>query len=385
MSERALLMIPGPIEFEPSVMQAMGEKTRSHLDPVFMAAFGRALKRTREVFQAPSAQPFVIAGSGTLAMELAVANLIEPGDSALVVNTGFFSDRIAKMLERHGAAVTHVRAPPGDAPPLDEVKKALSAKRFKVITITHVDTSTAVLAPVKQLAALAREHDALCIVDGVCSVGGEALEQDAWGVDVALTASQKALGTPPGLAVLCAGPRALAAFRARKKPPASVYLDWNEWLPIHEAYEAGKPAYFATPAVNLIAALDVSLGQLLAEGMPARVARHARIAAAANAAWAALGLSTLPVRDELRAHTLSALYFPAGVDATLVKRIADEGVTVAGGLHPDLRTKYFRVGHMGATGSAELLTTIGAIERALKAAGANIEAGAGLAAAQRAL
>ncbi|MFT3842166.1 MAG: alanine--glyoxylate aminotransferase family protein [Myxococcaceae bacterium] len=385
MSERPLLMIPGPIEFEPSVLQALGEKTRSHTDPAFIATFGRALKRVREVFQAPSAQPFVIAGSGTLAMELAVANLVEPGDAALVVNTGFFSDRMAKMLERHGATVTHVRAPPGDAPAVDEVKKALAAKRFTLMTITHVDTSTAVLAPVKQLAALAREHDALCVVDGVCSVGGEALEQDAWGIDVALTASQKALGTPPGLAVLCAGPRALAAFKARSKPPASVYLDWSEWLPIHEAYEAGKPSYFATPAVNLISALDVSLGQLVSEGMPARVARHARIAKAARAAWKAMGLSLLPVREELAAHTLSALYYPQGVDVALVKRIADEGVTVAGGLHPDLRAKYFRVGHMGATGAAELLTVVGAVERALRASGIAVEPGAGVAAAQRAL
>ncbi len=385
MSERALLMIPGPIEFEPPVLQAMGEKTRSHLDPSFIAAFGRALKRVREVFEAPSAQPFVVAGSGTLSMELAVANLTEPGDAALVVNTGFFSDRMAKMLERHGAEVVQVRAAPGDAPAPEEVERALEARRFKLITVTHVDTSTAVRAPVKAYAALARSHEALCVVDGVCSVGGEQLEQDAWGVDVALTASQKALGVPPGLAVLCAGPRALAAFKARKRPVASVYLDWSEWLPIHEAYEAGKPAYFATPAVNLISALDVSLGRLLAETMPARVARHERVARAAHAAWKALGLSMLPVRSELAAHTLSAVYYPAGVDAALVKRIADEGVVVAGGLHPDLRAKYFRVGHMGATGPGELLTVVGAVERALKASGAKVELGVALAAAQQVL
>ena len=385
MSERALLMIPGPVEFEPSVLQAMGEKTRSHLDPVFIAAFGRALKRVREVFQAPSAQPFVVAGTGTLAMELAVANLVERGDAALVVNTGYFSDRMAKMLERHGAEVVQVRAAPGDAPALDEVERSLKSRRFKLMTVTHVDTSTAVLTPVKALAALARANDALCVVDGVCSVGGEALEQDAWGVDVALTASQKALGVPPGLAVLCAGPRAMAAFKARTSPVGSVYLDWNEWLPIHEAYEAGRASYFATPAVNLISALDVSLGQLLAEGMSQRVARHQKVARAARAAWSVLGLAMLPQRPELAAHTLSALYYPAGVDAGLVKRIADEGVVVAGGLHPELKTKYFRVGHMGAASAGELLTVVSALERALKASGAPVESGAAVAAAQRVL
>jgi alanine-glyoxylate transaminase/serine-glyoxylate transaminase/serine-pyruvate transaminase len=385
MSERPLLMIPGPIEFEPSVLRALGEQTRSHVDPVFMQAFSRALKNLRVVFEAPSAQPFVVAGTGTLAMELAVANLIEPGDAALVVNTGYFSDRMAKMLERHGAEVTHVRAAPGDAPSLDAVKAALSARRFKLMTVTHVDTSTAVLAPVQALAELARAHETLCVVDGVCSVGGEALSQDAWGVDVALTASQKALGVPPGLAVVSVGPRAMAAFRARKRPVASVYLDFNEWLPIHEAYEAEKPSYFATPAVNLISALDVSLTHLVTEGLGPRVARHARLAKAARAAWAALGLNSLPVHESLLAHTLSALYYPAGLDAGLTKRIGAEGVVVAGGLHPELKTKYFRVGHMGAVDEADVLATVGAIERALAASGHRVEPGAGVAAAQRAL
>src|SRR3954466_14825345 len=129
MSERNLLMIPGPIELEPSVLRALGEKTRSHLDPVFMKAFSRVLKRLREVFQAPSAQPFVVAGSGTLAMEMAVANLIEPGDKALVVNSGYFSDRIGSMLQRHGAEVTQLRAEPGGVPSPQEVEAAMSATR----------------------------------------------------------------------------------------------------------------------------------------------------------------------------------------------------------------------------------------------------------------
>lgn len=365
MSDRNLLMIPGPIEFEPAVLRALGEKTRSHLDPVFMKAFGRTITRLREVFLAPTAQPFVVAGSGTLAMEMAVANLVQPGDKALVVNTGYFSDRIATMLERHGATVTYVRAEPGSVPSLEEVERALSGGGFKVMTITHVDTSTAVLAPVKELAALGRKHDALVVVDGVCSVGGEALEMDAWGVDVAFTASQKALGAPPGLAVLLAGPRAMAAWKARTRPVASMYLDFTEWLPIHEAYEAQKPAYFATPPVNLIMALDVSLGQLLEEGMAARAQRHVKVAETVGRAWKTMGLEHLPKLEAHRAHTLSALYYPAGVDAALVKAIAAEGVVVAGGLHPALKTKYFRVGHMGAVTMNDLTATIGAIQRAL--------------------
>jgi alanine-glyoxylate transaminase/serine-glyoxylate transaminase/serine-pyruvate transaminase len=384
MSERNLLMIPGPIELEPAVLRALGEKTRSHLDPVFMQAFSRTLKRLRQVFVAPSAQPFVVAGSGTLAMEMAVANLVQPGDKALVVNTGYFSDRIATMLERHGAAVTQVKADPGAVPEVDTVERALAQGGFKVMTVTHVDTSTAALAPVQALAAAAKRHGALVVVDGVCSVGGEALEFEPWGVDVAFTASQKALGAPPGLAVLLASPKAMATWRARTKPVASMYLDFAEWLPIHEAYEAEKPAYFATPAVNLITALDVSLGQLLAEGLGARVQRHVRFATAVRAAAAALGLESL-ARPGVQAHTLTALRYPAGIDASLVKAIAAQGVVVAGGLHPALKATYFRVGHMGAVTAGDLVTTIAALERALAALGHRAAPGAGVTALQQAL
>ncbi|NVJ25408.1 MULTISPECIES: pyridoxal-phosphate-dependent aminotransferase family protein [Myxococcus] len=382
---RDLLMIPGPVEFEQEVLQALGAPSYGHTDPAFIAIFGRALKRLREVSLAPGAQPFVVSGSGTLAMELAVANLVEPGDAALVVNTGYFSDRMAKILERHGATVTHVRAAPGDAPTVEEVEAHLKRGGFKVMTVTHVDTSTGVLTPVEGLSRVARELGVLSVVDGVCATAGEAFHQDAWGADVYLTASQKAVGVPPGLALLTVGPRALEAWRKRRVPVASVYSDWAEWLPIMEAYEAGKPAYFATPPVNLVCALDVSLGQILAEGLEARFARHQRLARAFRAAWRGLGLRMLPVSDAVTANTLSAVYYPEGVDASLVGRVKAEGVVVAGGLHPDLKTRYFRVGHMNRVGPADLLTTVGAVERALLAAGHRCEPGAGLAAAEASL
>lgn len=382
---RDLLMIPGPVEFEPEVLQALGAPTLGHTDPAFIAIFGRALKRLREVCLAPGAQPFVVAGSGTLAMELAGANLVAPGDRALVVNTGYFSDRMAKILERHGAQVTHVRAAPGDAPSVDEVETHLARGGFKVMTVTHVDTSTAVLTPVEGLVQAARKHGVLSVVDGVCATAGESFHQDAWGADVYFTASQKAVGVPPGLALLTVGPRALEAWRARKTPVASVYSDWAEWLPIMEAYEAGKPAYFATPPVNLVCALDVSLGQILAEGLEARFARHQRMARAFRAAWKALGLRMLPASDAVAAHTLSAVYYPDGVDAALVGRVKGQGIVVAGGLHPELKTRYFRVGHMNRVGPTDVLAAVGAVERALLAAGHRSEPGAAVAAAQASL
>ena len=386
MKDRKLLMIPGPIEFTPGVMRAMGMPTTSHVAPNFIEAFGQALERMRDVFLCPSGQPFVVAGSGSLAMDMAAANLVEPGDRALVVNTGYFGDRFGAILERYGATVNHVRARAvGDAPALADVEAALQKGGYKLMTITHVDTSTAVAADVKGLAALGREHGVLVVVDGVCSVAGEEMRQEAWGIDLALTASQKAIGTPPGLALVVAGPRAMEAFHNRKTPVGNYYADWTLWLPIMDAYEERRPSYFGTPAVNLIWALNVSLGQILDEGMDARFARHRKLSQAFKAAVEALGMKQVPVSPDKAAVTLTAPYFPEGVDRTMLGTVKENGVIVAGGLHPAIKAQYFRVGHMGVVSGSDVLATIGAIETGLAKAGYGFEAGAGLAAAQEVL
>ena len=402
MKDRKLLMIPGPIEFTPEVLRAMGMSTTSHVAPNFIEIFGQALERLRQVFLCPSGQPFVIAGTGSLAMDIAAANLIEPGDEALVVNTGYFGDRFAAILERYGATVTQVRAPAvGDAPALEEVEAALkgsspstglrraqssrSGHRYKLMTVTHVDTSTAVRADVKGLAALGREYGALVVVDGVCAVAGEEMRQEEWGIDLALTASQKAIGVPPGLALVVAGPRAMETFRKRKTPVGSYYADWTNWLPIMEGYEARQPRYFGTPPVNLIWALNVSLGQILDEGMDARFARHRRLSEAFRAAITALGMKQVPVSSDKVATTLTAPYYPDGVDRTVLGYIKEAGVILAGGLHPAIKERYFRIGHMGVVSASDILATVGAIEKGLAQVGYKFEPGAGLAAAQATL
>ena len=386
MKNRKLLMIPGPIEFTPEVMRAMGMPTASHVAPNFVEAFGQALERLREVFLCPSGQPFVVAGSGSLAMDMAAANLVEPGDKALVVNTGYFGDRFAAILTRYGAEVTQVRAPAiGDAPPLDEVEAALAEAQFKVMTITHVDTSTAVAADVQGLSALGQRYGTLVVVDGVCSVAGEEMRQEEWGIDLALTASQKAIGVPPGLALVVAGPRAMDVYHQRKTPVLNYYADWTQWLPIMEAYEERRPSYYGTPPVNLIWALNVSLGQILKEGMEARFARHGWLSDALKAGITALGLTQVPVGADRTATTLTAPYYPEGVDATMLKHVGEAGVILAGGLHPEIKARYFRIGHMGAVSPSDILTTIGAVEHGLAQAGYDFEFGAGLAAAQRVL
>jgi alanine-glyoxylate transaminase/serine-glyoxylate transaminase/serine-pyruvate transaminase len=385
MIRKSLLMIPGPIEFDPEVLIELGKPTVSHVAPDFIEIFGNTIEQMRVLFQSPDGQPFLVAGSGTLAMDLAGANLTEPGDRALVVNTGYFGDRFGDILNRYGAKVQHIRGEIGNIPDIQAVEQALEQSSYKLMTITHVDTSTGVLNKVKEFAALGRKYNVLVIVDGVCSLAAEELKMSEWGVDVAFTASQKAVGVPPGLALLVAGPRAMQAFHQRKTPVANYYADWDNWLPVMQAYEARKAAYFGTPAVNLVRALHVSLNQILQEGLAARTARHRRISQVFKNAILALNLEQVPQNPGFAAATMTAPYYPQGIQpAEFLSRVSAEGVVLAGGLHPEIRTKYFRIGHMGSINIADAITTIAAVESGLALSGYRFEPGAGLSAAMQA-
>ncbi|MEQ9074596.1 MAG: aminotransferase class V-fold PLP-dependent enzyme, partial [Sandaracinaceae bacterium] len=203
----------------------------------------------------------------------------------------------------------------------------------------------------ESLARLAQAHGALSVFDGVCATAAERFEMERWGADVYLTASQKAIGLPAGLALMVASPRALAAREALEiAPPMS--MDFAEWIPIMRAYEARRPSYFSTPATTLVRALPVGLDEILADGMEARFALHARAGRAFRAAWSAMGLTLVPASEDVTANTLSALWYPDGVDASLVGAI---------------KAKYFRVGHMGAVlGQRDALhQTVRAVAEAL--------------------
>ncbi len=383
MKGRTLLMIPGPIEFEPAVLQALGAPTMSHVSKDFLETFGRAIERMREVWAAPSGQPFILAGSGTLAMDAVGANLIELGDQALVLSTGVFGDRFEDLLARYGADVTTIRAAIGATIDFSEVNAALASGDFKMMVATHVDTSTGVRVDAEQFGRLGQAHGVFTVLDGVCSVAGEEIHQEAWGIDVVLTASQKAIGVPPGLALFVASQNVLCAWGKRRTKVVNYYADWANWLPIMAAYEKRVPSYFGTPAVNLVCALDVSLGQILDEGIDIRFARHRRLGEACRAAVRALGLDQIPTDDAHAANTLSAPQYPKGVSGSdLLPRIREAGVIVAGGLHPEIRSEYFRIGHMGAATAGDLLATVGAIEAGLQGCGHRFEPGCAVAAAQ---
>lgn len=374
-------MIPGPIEISARVQAAAAEAPRSHVAPDLIEAFGWSIAAMRDVWKAADdSQPFVVAGSGTLAMEMAVANLVSTGDRVVVANSGYFSDRIAEMLRRTGAEVVEVKAPVGHAPAPNEVEAVCAAAPTRALFATHVDTSTGVRVDAEALCAVARRHDALAIFDGVCATAGERFEMAAWDADVYLTASQKAIGLPAGLALLVASARAMERRRGLASPPP-LSIDWLTWLPIMAAYEERRPSYFATPATTLIWALRVGLEEILADGIDARLDAHARTAEACRRAWGTYGLTLLP-EPTLAANTLSAIRYPVGCDASLVDAIKRAGVVVAPGLHPDAKDAYFRVGHMGdvITRPEDIARTVAAVGQGLRDVGRDVDPDAAVAA-----
>ncbi len=383
MKGRKLLMIPGPIEFEPDVLQALGMATTSHVAPNFIEVFGKSLELMRDVWNSPKGQPFIVAGTGTLAMDMSVANLIEQGDNVLIISSGYFGKRFKDIFDGYGANTTILEAPLGEAVSLDLIEKELKSKKYKALTITHVDTSTGMLIDPKPIAQLAQKYNTLSILDGVCSVAGEEINQDEWGIDVVLTASQKAIGVPPGLALLMVSQKAMEVWKNRKTPIPNYYSDWNNWLPVMKAYEERRPSYFGTPAVNLIVALETSLKIICKEGIENRVKRHKNLAKAFRAGITALNLEILPQTTDIAANTLTAVYYPKGiVGAKLLSKIASNDIIVAGGLLSGIQTSYFRIGHMGSVSPNDLVAVLAALERSLLELGYDVESGKSLQAFQ---
>lgn len=324
----------------------------------------------RDLFQTknPASQPFVIAGSGTLGWDLVAANLVEPGEDVLVLHTGYFADSFAECFKTYGANPTQIKAPVGGRPQLPEIEEALKSKKYKAVTVTHVDTSTGVLSKIAALSELVQRvsPDTLLIVDGVCSVGGEELHFDDMKVDAALTASQKAIGCPPGLSILMVSERAMNVFKNRKSPPGSYYASFKNWTPIMQNYEAKKPSYFATPPTQLVTALNTSLKQLLKTPLSQRFEKHKEVSDRVKKTVAELGLKQLASNPDDQAHTMTAIYLPEGLTPPeILPKLMDRGVIFAGGLHKEIATKYIRFGHMGVTVTDD--ENRGEVEKALKA------------------
>lgn len=380
MSERKLLMIPGPTNVESAVLRALGKTTISHTDPDFVGIFRKSLENLKKVFMTTN-EVFAIAGSGTLALEIAIANIIEPGDKILNTVAGFFGEYFVKMSKAHGAATKVLEVPWGKCIRPEQVKEALEEDDYKAVTVTHVDTSTGIVNPIKEIGQIVKENgDAFYIVDTVCSLGGIEVRTDDWNIDMCVSGSQKCISIPPGLALLSASDRVFESLDSRKMPVGFWYGDLKNWLPVMR-----DPArYFATPAVNMIYALSESLKAILDEGIEQRFRRHHIAAEAFRSAMDALNIRLVADR-ECAADTLTAVYYPENIeDVAFRSEMRQRGVVVAGTLGP-LKGKGFRVGHMGNVTQNDIMSTVGAIEATLRHMGHKFSHGAGLTAAQEKL
>ena len=379
MIDQTLTMIPGPTPVHPRILGALARPTVSHVAPEFVDAFRGAIADFRWLCQSREGQPFIVAGGGTLALEMGLVNVVAPGERILVISQGYFGDRYAELAGAFGIKADVVRSEWGRAVAPEEVAARLAAGSYAAVTITHVDTSTGAAAPAASYCELLRGRKELVILDGVCATGGIDEPCDTWGVDVLVTAPQKAIGAPPGLALCLFSPRAMARRRERTSVPA-YYADVLRWLPVME--DPGR--YYSTPCVNEIFAFAEALRMARAEGMSARFLRHAGLAGAFRAGLEAIGLVLFTAPD-CRADSLSVVLLPPGVeDASFRRAVAARGVVVAGGLGP-VAGKAFRLGHMGNIGPEEVVATLVALEDSLRSLGVTVEPGSAVAAAARPL
>jgi alanine-glyoxylate transaminase/serine-glyoxylate transaminase/serine-pyruvate transaminase len=359
MSHPVLTMIPGPTPVDERVLAALARPTVSHQYPAFVEAYAACLDRWRRIGRSESAKPFVVSGSGTFAMEMALVNLVAPGERLLVVSHGFFGDRWEQIAAAFGIECDVLRAEWGHAISTERLAAGLDRQDYSAVAVTHVDTSTGTLAPVAAYAALLGEREELLLLDGVCATAGIDERFDDWQIDVLVTGAQKAFGAPPGVAIQLVSERALDTRRRRDSVPA-YNADWLRWLPIM----ADPSKYFSTPPVNQILALHEAMGLVLEEGLDVRFARHRALADSIREGFAALGLE-LFTDVGCRADTLSVVMHREGVeDAAFRAALAAQGVVVAGALGP-IAGKAFRVGHMGNVGSPEIERTLAAMRKAL--------------------
>lgn len=372
MKLRKLVMIPGPTPVVRSIQDQMGRETVAFGDPGFINDYKELLKDMKELWKTEG-EVFVVAGTGTLAMEMGIANTLKAGDNLLIVSHGFFGDRFIDLAERKGINVDIISSEWGKIVPVEDIEKKLSEKSYQGITVTHVDTSTGVCAPIKEIGEMLKKFpETMFIVDGVCATAAEPEYVDEMNIDILITGSQKAFGVAPGLAMVWAGPKALERRKELGRIP-EYYADFDKWLPIMQ-----DPAkYFATPAVNMIWALKESVNIIKQEGIENRYKRHIKNAKAVQAALEALGFTLLADKNH-RAVTLSNVLYMDGVnDVEFRKVLAEEGVVVAGGLAA-YAGKMFRLGHMGNIDTHDMVSTVAAIERALYRLGVEVEFGKGV-------
>jgi alanine-glyoxylate transaminase/serine-glyoxylate transaminase/serine-pyruvate transaminase len=358
-----LLLGPGPSNAHPRVLQALGMRQVGHLDPSFIEVMNEVQELLRYAWQTDNAFTLTISGTGSAAMEAAVANLVEAGDVVLVGVIGYFGERIVEMMRRYGADTRVIEKDWGEAFSTAELYAAVETHRPRILALVHGETSTGVVQPLQDVGDICREFDCLLMVDSVTSFATTPLFIDAWGIDVAFSCSQKGLSCPPGLGPLTFGPRALEKIESRKQGVRSWYLDLSL---LAKYWEGRTRSYHHTAPINMNYAIREGLRLVAEEGLEARWARHQ-----ANAEFFWQGLEAMGlachVPEGLRLPALTTVRVPEGVDAAAVARtlLSEYNIEVAGGFSK-LAGKVWRVGIMGFNSRREnVMLLLDALSRVL--------------------
>jgi len=353
------LRIPGPTPLPERVVRAMNRPLIDHRGPEFAAILAEVTAGAKRVFKT-SSDLLLLTSSGTGGLESAVANLVSPGDEVVVALCGNFGERFAALAAAYGADVVRLEFEWGQPVEADDLARVLANHpKAKVLLLTHNETSTGLTNPLPQLARVGRDAGRIVVVDGVSSISSIAIETDAWGIDVAVSGSQKGWMAPPGIALVSVNDRAWE-HQAKARSPR-FYFDWKEaktW--------ADKGMTPFTPAIPVAFALQEGLHMLEEEGLDNVYERHARLARATQAGLKALGFE-LYAREGFRSNTVTSALPPAGLDVNALRKLLNEkyGVVIAGG-QGKMAGKMVRVGHLGAIAEGDVVQVLWAIEQALE-------------------
>lgn len=377
MNRPEIILAPGPTPIPPEVLLAQGSPLVYHRGPGFGRLMRSVVGRLKELYRTDRADVLLLTSSGTGGLESAIQNCLSPGDEVFVPLAGYFSDRWRGLAEAHGLTVRTVEYEWGTRIRPDDVAHSLAETPVKAVLLTQSETSTGVIQPIQELARAARESGALVIVDVVSSLGAVPFDFDAWGVDVAVGGSQKALSASPGIAFVAISDRAWKASETATLP--RFYFDWR----IYKKYaDLPNPENPWTPAISVLQGLEAALELYFGDGREAALERHQRLSRAVKEGVSALGLDLFGEGLDDN-WTVTAIRAPEGIDAdTISDRIrADYGCVLAPGQGP-LKGKVFRIGHFGYFSELDIIRGLAALEMTLESLGHPVKRGAAVAAAE---
>lgn len=365
-----ILLGPGPSNIDSRVLKAMSTPLLGFMDPEYLKIMDDCVEMLRYIMETQNKVTLPVPGTGMAGMETILSNLIEPGDKVLVVVSGFFSERMCEVVERNKGELIRLDTEWGQIINLDDIKTAIKKYSPQLVAIVHAETSTGVLQPVEGIGYIAREHDALLVIDAVTSLGGLPVKVDNWMVDAIYSGSQKCLGCPPGLAPVSFNDRAMDKIMRRKRKVSSFYLDINL---LYNYWGGDQRAYHHTGPVSLIYAFYEALRIIYKEGLQVRFIRHQNNSDALVAGLRAMGLETF-VQEEYRLPTLTTIKIPEGIyDDRIRKRLIKEfNIEIGAGLGK-LAGKIWRIGLMGSSSTKNnVIAFLGALEKVLISEGCKV-------------